>query len=266
MATADKSSRFTQPGEELFGPPLIGALLRAPWEAVRRRMLERMRENGFDDLDAAHLNVLLYPGPRERGPLNWPPGCGSASRRSTTCSGISSAPAISCAQPDPGRRALKADRAHAARRVAGPDDPGCRHGDRRRMGARSSGRSSANCSASSATQLLRELDAERSTPELASWRHGASNGPSRARTDDLLAASQTLSQLSYGPDDSPVSLAAELVTLGEVDLRMLVVARRSEPKVDGSLPLEHPRAEAGSTGRAPRNRRRRRRSHRPCTA
>ena len=68
MATADKSSRFTQPGEELFGPPLIGALLRAPWEAVRRRMLERMRENGFDDLDAAHLNVLLYPGPQGARP------------------------------------------------------------------------------------------------------------------------------------------------------------------------------------------------------
>jgi len=68
MATSDKSSRFTQPGAELFGPPLIGALLRAPWEAVRRRMLERLHENGFDDLDAAHLNVLLYPGPQGARP------------------------------------------------------------------------------------------------------------------------------------------------------------------------------------------------------
>ena len=68
MATPDKSSRFTQPGAELFGPPLIGALLRAPWETVRRRMLERLHENGFDDLDAAHLNVLLYPGPQGARP------------------------------------------------------------------------------------------------------------------------------------------------------------------------------------------------------
>jgi DNA-binding MarR family transcriptional regulator len=68
MAIVNKSSRFTQPGEELFGPPLIGALLRAPWEAVRRRMLERMREDGFDDVDAAHLNVLLYPGPQGARP------------------------------------------------------------------------------------------------------------------------------------------------------------------------------------------------------
>ena len=27
-------------------------------------MLERLHERGFDDLDAAHLNVLQYPGPQ----------------------------------------------------------------------------------------------------------------------------------------------------------------------------------------------------------
>jgi DNA-binding MarR family transcriptional regulator len=68
MAAADKSSRFTQSGAELFGPPLIGALLRAPWETVRRHMLERLHERGFDDVDAAHLNVLLYPGPQGARP------------------------------------------------------------------------------------------------------------------------------------------------------------------------------------------------------
>jgi DNA-binding MarR family transcriptional regulator len=44
-------------------PPLIGALLRMPWEAVRERLLPGLHERGFADLHAAHLNVLLYPGP-----------------------------------------------------------------------------------------------------------------------------------------------------------------------------------------------------------
>ena len=43
--------------------PLIGALLRVPWEAVRERMLTGLHARGFTDLTAAHLNVLQYPGP-----------------------------------------------------------------------------------------------------------------------------------------------------------------------------------------------------------
>ena len=54
--------------EQPVGPPLIGALLRTPWEAVQRRMLERLHERGFDDLDAAHLNVFQYPGPQGARP------------------------------------------------------------------------------------------------------------------------------------------------------------------------------------------------------
>jgi DNA-binding MarR family transcriptional regulator len=61
------SSDFTNSSEP-FGPPLIGALLRVPWEAVQRRMLERLHERGFDDLDAAHLNVFQYPGPQGARP------------------------------------------------------------------------------------------------------------------------------------------------------------------------------------------------------
>ena len=53
---------------EPFGPPLIGALLRIPWEVVQRHMLERLHEHGFDDLDAAHLNVFQYPGPQGARP------------------------------------------------------------------------------------------------------------------------------------------------------------------------------------------------------
>jgi DNA-binding MarR family transcriptional regulator len=68
MPAENKSSRFTQSDAEPLGPPLIGALLRAPWEAVRRRMLDRLHERGFDDIDAAHLNVFLYPGPQGARP------------------------------------------------------------------------------------------------------------------------------------------------------------------------------------------------------
>ena len=58
----------SETGEQPFGPPLIGALLRIPWEATQRRMLERLHERGFDDLDAAHLNVFQYPGPQGARP------------------------------------------------------------------------------------------------------------------------------------------------------------------------------------------------------
>ena len=70
MTSPSSSSDFTKATAEAepFGPPLIGALLRMPWEAVQRRMLERLHEQGFDDLDAAHLNVFQYPGPQAAKP------------------------------------------------------------------------------------------------------------------------------------------------------------------------------------------------------
>jgi DNA-binding MarR family transcriptional regulator len=51
-----------------LGPPLIGALLRVPWEAVQRHMLERLHERGFSDFDAAYLGVFGYPGPQGTRP------------------------------------------------------------------------------------------------------------------------------------------------------------------------------------------------------
>jgi DNA-binding MarR family transcriptional regulator len=39
-----------------------------PWEAVQRRMLERLHEHGLDDLDIAHLTVFQYPGPQGARP------------------------------------------------------------------------------------------------------------------------------------------------------------------------------------------------------
>ncbi len=70
MTASSPSSPFTNPAaaEQPFGPPLIGALLRIPWEAVQRHMLERLHERGFDDLDTAHLNVFQYPGPQGARP------------------------------------------------------------------------------------------------------------------------------------------------------------------------------------------------------
>src|SRR4249919_3505213 len=70
MTPRSSSSDFTNSlvTGQPFGPPLIGALLRTPWENVQRHMLERLHSHGFDDLDAAHLNVLLYPGPQGARP------------------------------------------------------------------------------------------------------------------------------------------------------------------------------------------------------
>jgi len=70
MTKSTSSSDFTNSEEDgtPFGPPMIGALLRRPWEAVQRRMLDRLHDQGFADLDFAHLNVFQYPGPQGARP------------------------------------------------------------------------------------------------------------------------------------------------------------------------------------------------------
>src|SRR5215204_1544977 len=70
MAKSNKSSVFTNSGrdEKPFGPPLIGALLRLPWDAVQQHMLDRLHESGFGDFDAAYLTVFQYPGPQGARP------------------------------------------------------------------------------------------------------------------------------------------------------------------------------------------------------
>jgi DNA-binding MarR family transcriptional regulator len=63
------SSGFTQPDiEPASPPPLIGALLRVPWERVRERMLAGLHDRGFTDLNAAHVDVWRYPGPENQRP------------------------------------------------------------------------------------------------------------------------------------------------------------------------------------------------------
>lgn len=67
MKPGHSSSGFSISGQTV-GPPLIGALLRMPLETVRRRMLESLHAQGFDDLDAHHLDVFQYPGPDNMRP------------------------------------------------------------------------------------------------------------------------------------------------------------------------------------------------------
>ncbi len=70
MTNPDSSSRFTNSCREAkpFGPPLIGALLRMPWDAVQQHMLDRLHETGFDDFDSAYLTVFQFPGPQGARP------------------------------------------------------------------------------------------------------------------------------------------------------------------------------------------------------
>jgi DNA-binding MarR family transcriptional regulator len=72
MAQQTKSSRFTNSGiaagESSFGPPLIGALLRMPWEAVQEHMLARLHEEGFTDFDPSYLTVFRFPSPHGERP------------------------------------------------------------------------------------------------------------------------------------------------------------------------------------------------------
>lgn len=70
MGKGTKSSVFTTSGDDglPFGPPLIGALLRMPWDAVQQHMLGRLHESGFGDFDHAYLTVFQYPGPEGARP------------------------------------------------------------------------------------------------------------------------------------------------------------------------------------------------------
>ena len=70
MSQETSSSRFTDgiAEREPLGPPLIGALLRMPVDAVRRQMIDRLHAHGFADIDPAHLIVLRYPGPQGQRP------------------------------------------------------------------------------------------------------------------------------------------------------------------------------------------------------
>jgi DNA-binding MarR family transcriptional regulator len=59
---------LTTRSEPRVGPPLIGALLRMPVDAIRGRMLAGLDEAGFTDLVPAHFAVMRYPGPEGQRP------------------------------------------------------------------------------------------------------------------------------------------------------------------------------------------------------
>jgi DNA-binding MarR family transcriptional regulator len=44
-------------------PPLIGALLRLPAQAIQRRIIAALNAAGFDELRLPHMAVLQFPGP-----------------------------------------------------------------------------------------------------------------------------------------------------------------------------------------------------------
>ena len=44
-------------------PPLIGALLRVPANAILRRLIKEANAAGFDELRLPHMAVLQHPGP-----------------------------------------------------------------------------------------------------------------------------------------------------------------------------------------------------------
>jgi DNA-binding MarR family transcriptional regulator len=44
-------------------PPLIGALLRLPAQAIQRRLIAELNQAGFEELRLPHMSVLQYPGP-----------------------------------------------------------------------------------------------------------------------------------------------------------------------------------------------------------
>lgn len=47
----------------LEAPPLIGALLRVPAQAIHRRLIKDLNDAGFQDLRQPHIAVLSYPSP-----------------------------------------------------------------------------------------------------------------------------------------------------------------------------------------------------------
>src|SRR5262245_5167624 len=44
-------------------PPFVSALLRMSYQVTRRRVLKALIEQGFTDLNQAHLSVFQYPPP-----------------------------------------------------------------------------------------------------------------------------------------------------------------------------------------------------------
>ena len=57
------TTKPTQDVRDRLADPLIGPLLRVPWQAIRTRILDGLAANGYGDVGAAHLGVLQHPTP-----------------------------------------------------------------------------------------------------------------------------------------------------------------------------------------------------------
>jgi DNA-binding MarR family transcriptional regulator len=58
-----KSRRAAQTSERNPRQPFVGALLRLVYQVTRRHQLKVLREHGFEDLNQALFNAMVYPHP-----------------------------------------------------------------------------------------------------------------------------------------------------------------------------------------------------------
>ena len=102
-------------------PPLIGALMRMPVDAVYGRMLADLHAAGFTDLVPAHFAVLRYPGPDGRRPSELAAEAGTSRQAMNYLLGQLEQCGYLLRQEDPGdrrsRRIRLTDRGEAVRRT-----------------------------------------------------------------------------------------------------------------------------------------------------
>lgn len=58
-----KNLKMASVSERNLRQPFVGALLRMAYQITREYQLAALREHGFDDLNQALLNVMVYPHP-----------------------------------------------------------------------------------------------------------------------------------------------------------------------------------------------------------
>jgi DNA-binding MarR family transcriptional regulator len=116
----DLSSDFTNADRSTPPPPpLIGALLRVPFEIVRQRMLAGLHQRGYDDLVAAHLDVFQYPGPENLRPSELAARTGMSKQALNYLLGQLEDLGYLTREPDPSDHRSKRIRATARGRSAG---------------------------------------------------------------------------------------------------------------------------------------------------
>ena len=112
---------MTNTPEYPLGPPLLGALLRIPTDAIAARILSALHEAGFTDLVPAHFAVLRYPGPENRRPSDLAAESGMTRQAMNYLLGQMQQLGYLTRDNDPddqrGKRVRLTDRGHAAARA-----------------------------------------------------------------------------------------------------------------------------------------------------